>query len=341
MAVEKIFSFLVPAMVGAKDFTAIKGVEVPLTGKLFDLQNEIYHNSPETCKIAIAFQTADDGEQQENAVRSEIINYTVNPILGTAFPLAKRLAEATTKRSKLGLLFLAKGTENNRYRTVISRFPADSAILADDTGGRLNIEFLERVFMKSSRSFKAVMYESANPQTRFWDGTAIDRQVSADDTQIRAYWVQDFLQSSYRTTSAEGTRRLGAALRETVKRTKDPEVCEQIIAAVQLARNLGGQTISGEDLFQRFGLSEKTRAEIRSNLVDKHVLLDTFIFDVAEFNLQVPYRTMRLNNGASMTAPAENFDSIFEKEEVETKAGKELKISTTGSIVDHFLGKQK
>jgi len=327
-------------MVGADDFSIIKGVEVPLTGKLFDLQNKIYINSPETCKVSIAFQTT-NGFQQENPVRSEVINYTLNPKMETAFPLAKRLANATTGRSKLGLLFIVKGTENNKSRTVISRFPADSGIIADESNGILNIEFLERVFMKSARSFKAVMYESANPFSRFWEGQAIDRQVSDNDTQIRAYWIEKFLKSAYRTTSPEGTRRLGVALRETAKKTEDPEVYAEIVSAIQLARNMGGQTISGLDLFQRFGLSEKTQNAIMENLPDKKVLTDMFIFDANEFIRQVQYRTMRLNNGASMTAPSENFDTIFHREKIETESGVQLKISTTGEVVENFLGKNK
>jgi putative GTP pyrophosphokinase len=62
---------------------------------------------------------------------------------------------STTHRSGLGLLFLVTGEDDGETKIVVSRFPADSGVLAEEKGKGLTVEFLERIFMKGAKSYKA------------------------------------------------------------------------------------------------------------------------------------------------------------------------------------------
>ena len=53
--------------------------------------------------------------------------------------------------------------------SVMSRFPADSGILAEQTAKTLNVQFLEKIFMKSATSYKSAVYTGASPSD-FWEG---------------------------------------------------------------------------------------------------------------------------------------------------------------------------
>jgi hypothetical protein len=69
--------------------------------------------------------------------------------------IAARLQNVTTHRSGLGLLFLITGTEGLESKIIISRFPADEGILAEANREALTVEFLERIFVKNARAYKA------------------------------------------------------------------------------------------------------------------------------------------------------------------------------------------
>ena len=196
----------------------IGGTTVPLVGRLFNLLNDIYARSDNECDTDIAFNHDAQG-RQNNPCRTLITAYLARPTIVNGRAIATRLESVTTNRSGLGLLFLISGTEGLDEKIVISRFPADSAILAEENRRTLTVEFLERVFMKSATAYKAAAYQHASLQHGFWSGRAVDKQINSDVTQLSNYWIFEFLDSDFRTTAAAGTKRLAVALRDAARKS--------------------------------------------------------------------------------------------------------------------------
>src|SRR6185437_5894022 len=203
---------------------------------------------------------------QNNTARDLMLAYMGAPSLESGRAIAQRLEAFTTNRSGLGLLFLLAGKEANDHKLVISRFPADSAILAQENQQALSVEFLERVFMKSAHSYKAAAYRGASLLAGFWTGKVIDKQISNPAVQASNYWIAQFLDSDFRTTSAAGTRRLAVILRDAARKTDDLAVKGEIAAAVTLAGGLAGQPVSIESFQNHFGLSPAAREAITAEL---------------------------------------------------------------------------
>ena len=176
MPIEHIHTYLVDPRKGADEHSPISGNAVPASGKLFGLLNDIYTKSDSECDIAISFNHASDGSQQ-NQCRNLFIDYVRGPTVDKGRHIADRLEKVTTHRSGLGLLFLIAGKEGHDHKFVISRFPADSAILAEEVQRKLSVEFLERVFMKKATAYKAAVYKHSSPPEGFWFGLAIDKQI--------------------------------------------------------------------------------------------------------------------------------------------------------------------
>ena len=61
-----------------------------------------------------------------------------------------------------------------------------------------------------------------------------------------------------------------------------------------------------------------------------------FAFDAVEFKSIVTYKSVELNNGATLTAESSDFDKVWEQERVRG-SDNELKFSTTGQIVNEKL----
>jgi hypothetical protein len=85
------------------------------------------------------FLRAKDGDQQ-NYSRDLLVAYVSNPTPVTDRAIAERLFHHTDKRSGLGLLFLIHKVEGRRHKLMVSRFPNDSAIYADQQAGKFSIE---------------------------------------------------------------------------------------------------------------------------------------------------------------------------------------------------------
>jgi hypothetical protein len=103
------------------------------------------------------FKHNNDGSQQ-NICRDLIINYIKRQTVENGRLIAERLQSVTTKRSGLGLLFLTTGYDGENYKFLISRFRADNGILAEEDEKSLNVEFIEKVFMKKVTAYKFVLY---------------------------------------------------------------------------------------------------------------------------------------------------------------------------------------
>jgi len=315
------------------------GTAIPLDGKLFRLLDTIYSTSATELDIEISFNKSPDGNQQ-NACRDLIISYVRRPTLAAGRRIAERLAKMTDQRSGLGLLFLISGKEGRDQKIVISRFPTDTAILAEENQTNLTVEFLERVFMKSATSYKAVAYQDSSLQAGFWLGRAIDKQINNRVAELSAYWIFDFLDSGFQVTPAAGTRRLGLALRNAARKVADLGVKSEIAAAVTLAGSLRGRRISIRSFEERFGLSSAAIEAIESELRTPALAQEQFQFDLDEFRNQVAYRSIELDNGGMLTAQSSEFDKVFRREVLDERE-QEVRFSTEGKVVSEKLRKSQ
>ena len=242
MAITHLHSYLVHPGKGVpeKERPQIRGTTIPLSGQLHLMMKRVYERSDRECKIAIAFNSS----SQQNPARDLITKYADSPRLNTGRKIAQRLQEFTDGKSKMGLLFLACGQEKKKLRVLISRFPADVGILAEEEKGKLTVEFLEKVFMKNVTAYKAALYEGTSTSAGFWDGKVVDRQiVDGIVRSVSDYWVKGFLESDCRTTSAFGTKRLATLLKNCVRegrRRKDEGgTCQCSSACAQHGRANG------------------------------------------------------------------------------------------------------
>jgi hypothetical protein len=201
--------------------------------------------------------------------------------------------------------------------------------------GTLSVQFLERVFMKSKTSYKAVLYQHSSLQGGFWSGRAIDKQLNTLSGEPSNYWINDFLLSDFTTTPAAGTRRLAIALRDAAK--KAPlEVKQELTAAGTLASGLAGQRLNIDDFGNRLGLSDAAKSAIKNELKSFAAVQEVFQFDLGTYKSLVAFKSVELSNGALLTADTDRFDKVFEQEPVDGSKG-EIKFVTRGQVIDEKL----
>lgn len=334
--IESLQTFLVYPNKGELEPRGISGTEVPLEGDVFKLLQDVYSKSDRECRVDISFNQAADGGQQ-NDCRDLLMAYANNPTIAMGLPLATRLGGHTTKRSALGLLFLATGMAGAQRKILIARFAANSGILADENREALSIQFIERVFLRSIHSYKAVVYQDELSPAAYWAGKAIDRQINSTETEVSRYWISDFLASDLRTTAAQGTRVLAVAMRTAARKSQSLDVKKEISAAAALGGNLNGQVTTAREFLNRFGLSPQSREEIVAQMRNEVIINEQFRFSAEEFNRQLPYRTVELDTGAILTASAADFDQLFHQGEPD-EAGR-VTYSTTGRVISQKLEK--
>jgi hypothetical protein len=337
MAIQIIHSFLVHPDKGEEEQTPIRGTKITGTGQLSDMLATIYRAAPIECRYDISFQPNQDGQQQ-NDCRDLFVAYIRDPSKQHGELIAQRLQSITTNRSGLGLLFIILGTEGNKHRLVVSRFPADNGILAEENRNSLNVKFIERIFMKSATAYKSAVYEGASLQSHFWTGKAIDKQINGDIT-ISDYWIRDFLLSDFAVTGARGTRRLAVALRDAMSATESMEVKQELAAAARLAPNLDGRVISAATFAAQYHLSIEAKEAFRKPLKNDQLYAEEFRFSRDEFASHLAFRSVELDNGALLTAGSSNFDDVFKREQIRDQG--RVRISTTGRIVNDRLRKGK
>ncbi len=334
MPIEHIHTFLVNPNRGVEDPQPVSGTEVPLEGKVYALLQGVYGADEQGHPIDISFNHAADGDAR-NDCRTLICNYLAAPSVASGRAIAERLGSYSTKRSGLGLLFLARGMEGMQHRIVIARFPANNGILAEQGERALTVQFLERVFMRSAFAYKAAAYQDTSLDAGFWAGRAIDRQINSSELDISQYWVNDFLASDLKTTSAGGTRRVATAMRTAARKAPDLGVKQEIVAAATLAPGINGQMINVDEFAERFGLSPAAKEAIVREMPHRGLINERFRFDAQEFRRQVIYRTVQLDSGAILTAESANFDDVFQREDLPDG----VRYSTIGWIVSEKLEK--
>ena len=234
----------------------------------------------------------------------------------TGKAIAERLQNATDNRSGMGLLFVMTGQHGPRFRLVVSRFPANAAIMAEVSEDKLDVAYLEQVFIKRMSAYKAILLEDPNPQSNFWRGMATDRQAGGSPENISNYWIDDFLDADFSDTPQAGTRRLAEALRDAVRINPVMSVKSEIAAAASLAATaLAGKSTSVEAFCAHFGLSDDASSTIKAQLSKPGLASKTFVFDAKEFRVKIPFRTVEMESGAILTAPSEKFNKVFEMQE--------------------------
>lgn len=338
MSIANAFAFLTPPGKGASGSAAISGKELVIgPDKLSTMLAGIFSSNPSPRDFDITFNRSLAGKP-ENVCRSLLIAFNAKPDFSSALEIAKRLYSVTDNRSGLGLLFILSGTLALKQRVVVSRFPTDEAILAEVASSGLAVEFLEQVFIKRLSSYKAVMLEHENPGNGFWSGVATDRQAGQSGEHISEYWLKDFLDADFSETPAAGTKRLANALKSAQKSSSSLAVKTQIAHASSLAAStFKGKALSIEGFCDHFGFDEDTRNAIKNQLSKPSLFSKPFKFDTTEFKAIVSYRTIELDTGALLTAPNDDFESIFETEDL---PGKKVRYFTEGAVRDQRLSRK-
>lgn len=339
LPISRIDTFLVHPGKGNAKAKESNGASLPLKGDLYHMLKAVYERSESECDIGISFNHSKDGTQT-NPVRSLISDYLGSRTIPKGRKLANRLRDSTNGVSGLGLLFLVSGKENGKNKIVISRFPAANAILAEEDSNKLSVEFLERVFMKSATAYKAVLYSDKSLTTGFWSGLAIDKQINNRETDLSNYWISNFLDSDFQTTSAAGTRRLAIALKNTIGKSDDLSIKQEITAAVTLAHTLAGKQTSVEDFATHFGLSNAAKAALNNQIRNPQLRSEKFRFETNEFANHLAFKSIELDSGAVMTAEISRFETVFERHLVDGSPDK-YQYTSTGHVISEKIRKTK
>jgi hypothetical protein len=273
-------------------------------------------------------------------VRTELKRVVDSRRLDAATVLANRLQKATGGQSGMGLFFVCLGAVAHQ-KVLLARFPADEGIVAEKANGQLSVSFVEQVFLKSAFSYKRVMYAGGDVGDDFWSGHAVDRQINHGAKTVADYWIVDFLQSDFRTTSQQGTKRLAMALRNASATTGSAEVRHEIAIAAQLARNLNARRVMTiEEFCDEIHLSDASKNAVVSSVQPQRLLKSKFRFDRGEFSKHISYRSVELDNGAILSAEIEKFEQCF-NEAVSDANPEHVTFSTSGRVVDERVRKSK
>jgi hypothetical protein len=243
------------------------------------------------------------------------------------------LQKVTTNKSGLGLLFLIVGHDKAQRKIVISRFPAEQGILAEEDERSLTVRFLEKVFMKSATSYKAATFSGSAPATDYWKGRAVDKQINNVESAISNYWIRDFLRADFLTPGELGTRRFATAVRDTINRTADSAIKEELAAACRLFRGFNKKVTSAADILNELHVSQRAQEAVTRHFPKARLFDDHFRFVIDEFSKHLAFKTIELDNGGLMTALADKFEEVFERHPVDNKRGV-YRFSTQGAIAD-------
>jgi hypothetical protein len=233
-------------------------------------------------------------------------------------------------------MFIITARDQHGLQLLLSRFPAETGITAQERGQSLSVKFIEQIFMKNAKTYKSVLYEAPTIHAGFWDGLAVDRQMI--DTRGSAdYWIKEFLLSDLKNTPAAGTKRVAAAIRTAITSTDDPVIRQELVSAAQLMAGRHNRLTSAERLIQDLQLRSETAQALREAFPRPELLGATFKFDAKEFDANLQFRSVELNNGAMMIAENLTFDSVFHP----TSRGDVTRFSTEGKVISTRLRKTR
>ncbi|QYZ68441.1 hypothetical protein [Neotabrizicola shimadae] len=337
MAIVEIFAFLAGAHRGADAVPEPTGVSVPLSGPLFEHINDLYGRSAADCLVEIAFTS---NGNQENAFRSLLMEFSRNGGFDAAAAISKKLSTCTTRRSKLGLLFLVRANDNKGTVVVLARFPTDTAILVDDASGSLDVKLLDKVFVKDYHAYKSARFAGVPTKGAFWDGHVLDRQINSYREDASRYWVKDFLEADFKITSAHGTDRFARAVKDASAGASFAEKRE-LHHFVGILDNINDQVMSPREILQKFAISAHVTERVLSKM-PAPAADQTFKFDRSLFNSVNSYRTVETAEGAIITAESAIFENVIQYEVIErTETTERVRLSTEGLLAADKLRRVK
>ena len=336
--IKDIHSFLVYPGKNLDEQPKLRGIRINKTqSELYGMLNGIYQSADTECKIEISFEA----DNQKNEARDDVLAYMTKRTVPRAKKVAMRLQEVTTNRSGLGLLFLMAGKSKNVHKLVIARFPVEQGIIADEKGGTLKVEFIERIFMKNTHSYKSSVYTDVSLKDGFWDGRVVDKQIDSKDVHASKYWINEFLQSDFKTTSVQGTARFASYLRAAANKATSPMVKSALISASNLAGSMNGRTVSIEGLCSQFNLPDEGVELIRKEARNSGVLTERFRFSTEEYRRHIQYHYWETEKGVTVMALEENWRENLTVERTQGLDGDKVRIVTEGKLVRETLRKGK
>lgn len=327
-------SYLVHPGRGLENPPLISGTRVDKKGQLHRMLTDVFDRADTECRIDIAFNST--AGKQDNECRDDLLAYFRKPDGANGHKVASRLQDATGNRSGIGLLFLMCGKQQGYHKLVIARFPADEGVLAEQDGSKLSIAFVERVFMRSAKAYKSVVYKTPTLAGTIWRGKAVDRQIDGPK-EISQYWIDTFLMSGLTTLGATGSRRLATAIRTAVK-SAPPELRDELVAAARLVPNRDGKSGSARQVLKRLQVSEDAIELVTKNMGRADLMDDVFAMNADEFSAHTQYRSVKLDNGALLSAETADFDAVFETQEV--SEGR-IRYATEGRVLEQRLSKEQ
>ncbi len=189
--------------------------------------------------------------------------------------------------------------------------------------------------MKNAKAYKSAIYISDSFAGGFWNGKAVDHQISGDP-ELSDYWIREFLQSELLTTGPAGTKRLAVALRSATRIAEDLQVRRELISAAGLLRGRDGQPISARQVVEQLGLSQEAVEALETAFSRVDLMDEVFQFDLEEFIRQAAYHAVELDNGALLIAEEVRFEDVFDREDLNIAEGR-VRYTTEGRVVDEKL----
>lgn len=337
MQIVEMFAFLCGPHKGSNPLPAPSGIQVPLSGLLFEHISELFAKSESECNVEVALIS--DGSQG-NPFRDVLLPFVSAAGLSGAEAIALRLCASTTRRSKLGLLFLVRATDNRRTSVLLARFPTDTAILVDETSGALDVKLIDKVFVKNYHAFKAARFSGVPAKGAFWDGFVLDRQLNSHREDASRYWVSDFLCADFKVTSAHGSDRFARAVNDASAGASFEEKRE-LHSFAGLVGQFDGQAVSPREMLEKLMLSPSVKTRVLSKL-NGAAQDQKFKFDRAMFNSVNCFRTIETKEGAIITADSATFEKVISLEVVEkTDSGERVRLTTEGILAADKLRRTK
>lgn len=308
-----------------------------VTSKLLEHGNEafqyfinIFDKSIDNCKIQIKFKSDDE---QTNPVRKKILDLlnsdSIEEKRKFADELSHRLAKLTDHRNGTGLFVIIVGKKATSTRLIFNRFKEDEVVFSNIEGDTLVVKLLQQAFSKKSRYYKLAVYEDILSDRSFWQGFAIDKQITANSSRdISDYWIKEFLDSEPAINTIQGTRSFSKLMRNVLKKVESIEEQEQVISGILALKHRPDDFISVETFCDTY-LSPDLKVFVRNELKDEYTFRSNFQIHEETYITELGSKVTGLENGIIVSAPTFLYDEYVEEEELENG---QVKLTVKGKI---------
>jgi hypothetical protein len=293
--------------------------------KLFSLLQRISDSFEISNKIPIMFQSTN----KQNSTRNLMIGF-LNDDAEAIQNIFQTLSQCTPISSGRALCFIFIYKINCKSRLCIIRMPVTTdAASAKIVSGNLDIDIAEDIYVKSEKSYKAVVYEYIDQNKFTWEGFVIDKQFSSKEDETASYWIKKFLLSDLSLTGTAGTRQIAIALKTALKETKDNLTKIQLASFATFLFNYVGKIVEIKKLYNAFGLSPQIQAQLK--YANPAILNTSFELKGDVLEKEISFKSVYLDNGAIISAESKSFDKCFE---IELLEGQRSKFTTVGTVND-------